>query len=112
MSFEYKYQILENSQVLLIKTTQVKGFWGRLLKHWMYMCVTDNSIAYTSYANARFCYCILLRLHVVETMAQILHSVLRSFIPQNISIRCPFLTVTVDEEQKYFSFIIIPASQN
>lgn len=79
------------------------------------MDMSDNSIAYTFCANITlFCHTVL-RLHVVESTAQMLHSGLRPLILQNISIRCSFLTVTEDEGQKYFSlsfFIIIFVSQN
>jgi len=66
------------------------------------MDMIGSSIAYAFYANTLF-YHTVLGLHVVEPMAQIIHSGLRCLIPQNIPVCCSFLSLTVDEGQKYFS---------
>lgn len=60
------------------------------------MDVIGKSIAYAFLRT-------VLRLHTLESIAQVLHSALRSLFLQNISICCSFLTPKVDEGKKYFN---------
>lgn len=73
------------------------------------MDMIDNSVAYTFYANITLFCNTILRLHVVEFMAQMIHSGLRSYSLRIQVLSCSFLYLTVDEGQKYFhlSFLLL-----